>query len=177
MEIYRIPRREVPVRIRVDDGRTLDGTLFTAATVSGRRPEDVLQHLNEMGEDFVPLVCGPDSFLLNKAGIIWVQVTGVAAQEIAGEAGSGRQVPVRFSLAGGISVVGTLVIVMPQERSRVLDYLNAAGRFLPLFGEGTVTLVQRRFVVTVRSAEGAESASCDESEVRVASLIRMQRAP
>jgi hypothetical protein len=156
MEIYRIPRRDVSVRILVDDGRTLDGTLFTAATAGGGRAEDVLHHLNEADENFVPLLCGKDSFLLNKAGIIWVQLTGDAAQEIARDAASGRRVPVRFSLAGGISVVGTLVIVMPPERSRVVDCLNASGRFLPVFGEGTVTLVQRRFVVTVRSGEGAE---------------------
>jgi hypothetical protein len=156
MEIYRIPRREVPVRILLDDGRTLDGTFFTAEPGVGGRPDDVLQHLNDRTEDFVPLVCGSDSFLLNKAGIIWAQVSGVAAQEIAVEAGPGRKVPVRFSLAGGVSVVGTLAFVMPAERSRVLDYLNAAGRFLPLFGDGAVTLVQRRFVVTVRSAEGTE---------------------
>ncbi len=151
MEIYRIPRREVSVRILVDDGRTLDGTLFTAETGAAGRPEDLLQHLNVPDEDFVPLLCGEDSFLLNKAGIIWIQVTGSAAAEIADDAGSGQKIPVRISLAGGISVVGTLVVVMPLERSRVLDYLNASRRFLPLFGEGIVTLVQRRFVVTVRS--------------------------
>jgi len=155
MEIYRIPRREVAVRALLDDGRTLDGTLFTAETGAAGRPEDLLQHLNEPDEDFVPLRCGEDSFLLNKAGIIWVQLTGSAAAEIADQSESGQRVPVRLSLAGGISVVGTLVVVMPLERSRVVDYLNASGRFLPLFGEGAVTLVQRRFVVTVRNGEGA----------------------
>jgi hypothetical protein len=49
--------------------------------------------------------------------------------------------------------VGTLAIVMPPERNRVVDYMNAAGRFVPLFGDGTATLVQRGFVVTVRSAD------------------------
>jgi len=156
MEIYRIPRREVPVRILVDDGRTLDGTLFTAETGAAGRPETLLQHLNEPDEDFVPLLCGADSILVNKAGVLWVQLTGSAAEEIADDAGSGERIPVRLSLAGGISVVGTLVVVMPLERSRVVDYLNASGRFLPLFGEGTVTLVQRRFVVTVRTGEGAD---------------------
>jgi len=156
MDIYRIPRREIPVRILLDDGRTLDGTLFTSETGPGGHPEDVLHHLNETSEDFVPLLCGRDSFLLNKAGIIWVQVAGTPAQEMTDESVAARHVPARLSLAGGISVVGTLAIAMPPERSRVVDYLNAVGKFVPLLGEGTVTLVQRRFVVTVRSGEGAE---------------------
>src|SRR5262245_9132561 len=113
MEIYRIPRREVSVRILVDDGRTLDGTLFTAEAGTNGRPEDVLHHLNDTEKGFVPLLCGADSFLLNKAGIIWAQVSGAAAEEIEADAGSGRHVPVRLTLAGGLSVVGKFVIVMP----------------------------------------------------------------
>jgi hypothetical protein len=115
-----------------------------------------LHHLNDVGDDFVPLVCGRDSFLLNKAGIIWVQVAGGPAREIGADTASAQRISARVTLAGGVSVVGTLAIVMPPERSRAVDYLNAAGRFLPLFGEDGVTLVQRRFVVTVRSAEDAE---------------------
>jgi hypothetical protein len=156
METYRVPCREVPVRILVDDGRTLDGKLFTAETGAGGRPEDVLTHLNDSGEDFVPVLCGADSLLLSKRRIISVQLTGPPAMELADEIGPGQRVPVRVSLAGGITVVGTLIVVMPLERSRVLDYLNASGRFLPLFGEGTVTLVHRRYVVTVTNGERSE---------------------
>ena len=156
MDIYRIPRREAPVRILLDDGRALDGNLSTAETGPGGRPEDVLHYLNGTDEGFVPLLCGSDSLLLNKAGIVWVQLTGALAREIADDAVDARHVPARVSLAGGLTVFGTLAIAMPPERSRVLDYLNAAGRFLPLLGDGTVTLVQCRFVVTVRSGTGAE---------------------
>jgi hypothetical protein len=92
--------------------------------------------------------------LLNKAGIIWVQLTGATAAEV-GDVDAGRPAPVRFTLAGGLSLVGTLSIVMPPERARVIDYMNAAGRFVPLFGDGLVTLVRRSFVVSVRSAESA----------------------
>jgi hypothetical protein len=158
MEIYRVPRREVPVRILVDDGRTLEGALFTAESGANGYPEDVLHHLNHADEEFVPLLCGDESFLLNKAGIIWVQVTGDAAAEIVDGVGAGQAIPVRFSLAGGISVVGTLVIVMPVEKSRALDYLNASPKFVPLFGDDSATLVQRRFVVTVRTGERPEGA-------------------
>lgn len=157
-EIYRIPRCEVPVRILVDDGRTLDGMLFTANAGAAGRTAGVLQHLNEPDEEFVPMLCGEDSFLLNKAGIVWVQVTGSAAAELVDEAGFAQHVSVHVSLSGGGRIVGTLAIIMPLERSRTVDYLNASGRFLPVFGNGTVTLVQRRSVVTVRSGEGAERA-------------------
>lgn len=153
MEIYRVPRHEVSVRILLDDGRALDGTMFTAETGPTGGPEDVLTHLNDASEEFVPLAHGEDRFLLNKAGIIWVQISGEAAAQLAPVEEGVQRVLVRMSLAGGLSLVGVLAIVMPPERSRVLDYMNAAGRFLPLFGEGTVTLVQRGFVVSVRSAE------------------------
>jgi len=154
VEIYRVPKRELDVRILLDDGRTLDGSLFAAMTGGSEGPEDALHFLNTNSEDFIPLVCGKDSFLLNKAGIIWVQVAGEEAREIAESNRTGRPVPVRLTLTGGLSAVGTLSIVMPPERNRVVDYMNAAGRFLPLFGDGVATLVQRGFVVSVRSAEG-----------------------
>lgn len=156
MELYRIPRREVEVRILLDDGRTLDGALFTAESATGGRAESTLHLLNGGDVEFVPLVSGKDSFLLGKAGVMWVQLTGEPARELAREAEDGRRVPVRLTLAGGVSVIGAMMVVMPPERSRVVDYLNAAGRFVPLFGEGIVTLVQRRYIVTVRSGEGGE---------------------
>lgn len=156
MEIYRIPRREVEVRILLDDGRILDAALFTAENAAGSRAENVLHLLNGGNVEFFPLVSGNDSFLLSKAGVIWVQLTGDAAREIARESEAGHEVPVRLTLAGGMTLVGSLMILMPPERSRVVDYLNAASRFLPLFGEGIVTLVQRRFVVSVRSSEDGE---------------------
>lgn len=155
MDIYRVPRREIPVRVLLDDGRTLDGTMFTHESGPGGRPQDALDHLNESDGEFVPLLCGRDSFLVNKTGVIWVELTGEPAQELASNAAAAQHVPARVRIAGGASVEGTLAIEMPPERSRVLDYLNAAGRFVALFREGAVTLVQRRFIVSVRSGEGA----------------------
>ena len=156
MDLYRIPRREVEASILLDDGRALDGALFTAESSIGGGAEDVLHLLNGSDVEFIPLLTGKDSFLLGKSGIVWVQLTGEPAGEIAREAEGGRRVPVRLSLAGGLNVVGTLMVAMPPERSRIVDYLNAPGRFMPLFNDGSVTLVQRRFIVTVRSLEGVE---------------------
>lgn len=151
MEIFRVPRRRVRARILLDDGRTVDGDLYTAAAVTEGRPETVVHHLNDPTEEFLPLACGEDRFLLNKAGIVYAQILADPSEMGEAELEAARAVAVRLSLAGGMALLGTFRMVMPPERSRVLDYLNAAPRFLPLWGEGQVTLVQRSFVVSVRS--------------------------
>ena len=150
MNEFRVPKLEQEVRIRLDDGRVLDGRLFLSPTGPEGRPETVLDHLNDPQQEFLPLACGDDRFLINKTGIITVTVTHADDEpERAGE----HRVAVRLSLAGGTHLIGTLAIVARPERSRVLDFLNAAPRFLSLEGEGHVTLVHKRYVVTVRASQ------------------------
>lgn len=151
MDMFHVPRREAPARILLDDGRTLEGQLYLAPAGHDGRPETVWERLNDTSEEFVPVACGPDRFLLNKSGIITVSVAdGPDAMHDDGENGA-KQAAVRVSLAGGIGLIGRLHIAMPIERSRVLDYLNAAPRFLPLHSPAGITLIHRKFIVSVRS--------------------------
>ncbi len=154
MEIYRVPKLETRVRILLDDGRTLDGVLFTSVTGPLGGPETILERLADPAEEFLPLACGDDRLLLNKTGIILVQCPAEALGAAVGEQGA-KEAAVRVSLAGGTSLLGRLSMRMPPERARVLDYLNAAPRFVPLFGERDVTLIQKHFIVTVRSGESS----------------------
>jgi hypothetical protein len=148
---YQVPRREVGATVVLDDGRTLECTLFTAVSSPEGGPQRVLERLNDSEEEFVPVSCDDDRFLVSKPGIVTVQITQQDEME-AMQSDAGREVPVRVCLAGGISLVGRFRIVMPPERSRVIDYLNEASRFLPLYGEDRVTLVQRSYIVTVHSS-------------------------
>jgi hypothetical protein len=150
MDIFQVPRREAPARILLDDGRTLEGQLYLAPAGHDGRPETVSERLNDPSEEFVPVACGSDRFLLNKSGIITVTVAD-GPDAVHDEENGAREAPVRVSLAGGLGLLGRLRIAMPVERSRVLDYLNAAPRFLPLRSGEAVTLVHRRFIVSVRS--------------------------
>jgi hypothetical protein len=152
MDLYKVPKTETEVRILLDDGRTIDGSIFTSVTGPHGGPETILERLTDASEEFVPLACGADRLLLNKSGIILLQcpLDALASADLGQGA---KEVPVRISLAGGTSLVGRLAIRMPPERARVLDYLNSAPRFVPLLGEQQITLVQKHFIVTVRSAE------------------------
>jgi hypothetical protein len=148
---YQVPRREVGATVVLDDGRTLECKLFTAVASPEGGPQRVLERLNDSDEEFVPVACDDDRFLVSKPGIVTVQISD-SDELTAMETDAGREVPVRLCLAGGISLVGRFRVVMPPERARVIDYLNEAARFVPLFGEDRVTLVQRSYIVTVHSA-------------------------
>jgi len=154
MDLFRVPRRETPVRLLLDDARVLDGGLFTALTGPDGLPGRVVDRLNDPTEEFVALRSEQERFLVNKSGIVTVRLEGDPEEILGPEAATGRHVPVRLSLAGGTALVGRLVVVMPSDRSRVIDYLNAIPRFFPLVGEKVVTLVQKSFVVSVRDLEG-----------------------
>jgi hypothetical protein len=156
MDRFRVPRREQPVRFVLDDGRTVDAEMFAAVTGPDGLPGRVLDRLNDASEEFLPVRAGSDRFLLAKSGIVAVEVEGSPSEVTGLEPGAGHPVAVRVGLAGGTGLVGRLLLAMPPERSRVVDFLNAAGRFFPLFGERRATLVQTRFVVSVREIDAGD---------------------
>ena len=149
MEIFRVPKREVPVRVSMDNGQTLDGILFVATVGTDGRLGRVLDRLNDTEEEFLPLACGEDHLLLNKSGVMMVEEPEEKDQ-LDSDAGA-EEMPVRVTLIGGTNLVGRLRMRMPPERARVLDYLNAAPRFIALFGENGATLIQRSYIMYVRT--------------------------
>lgn len=157
METYRVPRREVPVRILCDSGIALEGHLFTPALGRDGRPGRVLDLLNDAEHDFLPLRAEEDRLLLGKAGVIHVAVeAGHGELETLVDAG-GEKVGVRLTLVGGHVLVGRLMIDAPPPRARVLDYLNEAPRFVPLLSDERVTLVQKGCITSVRNLQDDRS--------------------
>ncbi len=153
METYRVPRREVPVRILCDSGIVLEGHLFAPAQGRDGRPGRVLDLLNDTGQDFLPLRSDEDRLLLGKAGVIHVAVDAGHGELETLLATGGDRIGVRLTLVGGHVLVGQLLIDMPPPRARVLDYLNEAPRFIPLLADDRVTLVQKGCVTSVRNLQ------------------------
>jgi hypothetical protein len=57
--------------------------------------------------------------------------------------------PVRVDLIGGEPLAGELLYSAPAESTRLVDYLNAPGRFLRLWSKETLYLINKAFVLRV----------------------------
>ena len=151
MKEFQVPTRRVPTRVLLDDGRVLECVMYASEAAPSGHAQTLQERLNDSAEEFVPVSSGDDRFLLNKSGMVTVELLEPEGEIELLDLPSGHQVPVRLSLTGGLSMLGTFHVVMPPERSRVLDYVNSAPRFVAVLGDNKLTLIQRSYIVSVRS--------------------------
>lgn len=156
MKMFRTPRRVVPVRVLLDDGRQLDGGLYAPGARADGTPGRLVDRLNDDTEEFLPLA-GRYETLLNKACIISIELAKGAEQSEGIENAVAREQQVNIALIGGTTVSGWIRFLMPEERGRLLDYLNAAPRFVPIICDNRVTLIHRRFIVSVEELTGVSA--------------------
>ncbi|MFQ5756220.1 MAG: hypothetical protein ACE5H7_09005 [Acidiferrobacterales bacterium] len=156
MEIFRTPQRMVPVRVLLADGQKLEGGFYAPATGLDGNPGRLLDRLNDASEEFLPLA-GRYETLLNKSWIVTVELASGQQQTEGIESDFAREQKVRIVLAHGDTVEGWVRYLMPEERTRLLDYLNEAPSFIPVIGEQRVTLVHRRFVQSIQELTGVSA--------------------
>ncbi len=150
MTSFRVPQRRVEARIRLGDGRQLQGTLFTAEAGPGGAPGRLADRLNDAQERFFPFVADGVGRLLNKSGVVLVVLgAGAGEAELPAEVAD-REVAVRLTLRSGEEIQGHLPYTMPPERGRLLDYLNSASRFVPIRVGEELCLVNLRYVVDLQ---------------------------
>ena len=93
----------------------------------------------------------------NKDALLWI---GVPLAPFGSKAAGEEELfefqrPVRVDLIGGEPLSGELLYSAPEESTRLVDYLNAPGRFLRLWAKETLYLINKAFVLRV--VEIAES--------------------
>jgi hypothetical protein len=142
MNELRVPMVAVPADVLCADGRRLSGTIFVPAAASHHdgptRPEE---WINDGRAFFALLPEGAEvPVILNKEQLVTVTVP--TESDLVSDVL--REVEIE---AGGERFVGTLHVDMPENQQRVLDYLNLAPAFVPLFAGSQVHLVHKRHVV------------------------------
>jgi hypothetical protein len=147
----RVPTVALPAEVVTVDGRTATGRIFVPASAHNHdgamRAEE---WMNEAGS-FFPFLAddaeGP--VLLNRHEVL---VLTVPAHADAGGVleGSGPHEAEVVVDCRGRRLSGTVVIDMPEEHRRVLDYLNRPGRFLTLRDGARHHLVQKDRITRVK---------------------------
>ena len=151
MKIFQVPQKKLTARVRMKGDRDLDGVFYYAAAGPGGGEGRLTDRLNDADERFLPLAQEGRGCLLNKEWILIVTCdAGLAPPEEAAE----HHIAVQIHLADGTDLEGRLHFTMPPGRERLLDFINAAPRFIPVYGDGVAHLVNRDAITSI---EGNES--------------------
>lgn len=141
----RLPTVAVPVRLAMVGATPVDADLFVPDVTRQSRGtliDDVAAMLDEP-EGWLPARRGTEVRLVAKHAIAWIAMTrrdpDRDAHDFSSEEPSevtklyDQQFPVEVELASGARVRGTLLDSAPADRSRVIDHLNTARRFVRLW--------------------------------------------
>jgi hypothetical protein len=141
MDELKVPTVPVPAQILCADGSRLSGTVFLPPGASHHagpsRPEEWIND----GSPFFPFLPadGSVAVILNKRLVVAVTVAATPGMILDVE----REVQVE---AAGEKLAGILHIDLPENHQRVLDYLNLAPDFVPLYSGQSLHLLNKRHV-------------------------------
>ena len=152
-EDLRIPTVAIAAEVLLQSGEKLAGQVFLpllASRHSGRpRPDE---WVNQPTGFFPFLPEGrPHAVILNKdtVQIISMDLSPELSVE---DASTGFTSRVALRLGEKV-LEGTLLIDMPAERTRVLDYLNHGEHFIPLWGTDAYHLVRKSCITMITEKE------------------------
>jgi hypothetical protein len=155
MKVFQVPQREVQVEVLLSGGERLNGTLYAPQAGPSGGPGRLSDRLNDGEERFLPLVADEGAHLVSKSRVMAIHLPPGEEDLEFEEGDQAKECSVELYLEGGVVLTGSLKYIMPVERLRIIDYLNAAPEFIPLLDNGRVVLVSRRFLVRIRDLEGA----------------------
>ena len=151
VEIFRVPHREVKVRVKLVGGQELTGIMYVPTIGISGGPGRLLDRLNDESDTFVPLTVGERTHLLQRAQILLVRVEDDEEDRIEAaieeqESLYSLEVRVRLQLTSGEKIAGALGYLRPMGQERLLDYLNSERRFIALHVDRLIYLNKSQIV-------------------------------
>ena len=158
MEDFAVPKREVNVRVLLEDGRDLSGLMYVPAIGPDGGPGQLIDQLNQEANDFLVLRESQKAHVIREALILTVAVLEDSVEErveqqIEDSVG-GRHLLVKLHLTSGAEILGNLSYVQPLERERLQDFLNTRPRFVPLRVHKKLVYVNRLQIVSAVALRG-----------------------
>jgi len=150
MDQFRVPQRKIAVSLTLAGGAQFAGELFVPTAGRGGTPGRLGDRLNDESERFLPVASESGGLLVGKRSIVTIRLGVDDAGRENHEEEHDREVRVLVGLEGGLTAEGRVAYTLPPERSRLLDFFNAAPRFIALLDSEGATLINTDRIVEVR---------------------------
>lgn len=152
MDDLRVPKRRVSVEVVLPGGATRRVALFLSGSAAGHGGPETVSDLLNGGDDFIPAFDEDAAAMafLHRQAVAVARLPAADEPDPAGQATIPTEHEVEVALADGSRLRGFVSFVLPPERARLVDFLNAdRGRFFRLAEAGGVALVSRAHVASV----------------------------
>lgn len=157
----RLPTKVIPVRLALVGGLPASAELFIADVPRRGRGHLFDDLATQLGSEtsFIPVRWSNRVRLLGKQAVAWIAVhlgdpDGLPSTDFSVEPSEeltlyDREHRVEIELVHGTKLIGTLLDSSPVDRTRVIDHLNRAGRFVRLWTTDEHFLINTAQVVAV----------------------------
>jgi hypothetical protein len=146
MSEYQVEKQKVSVSIELVDGQTREGIIFLSPFSSHHSGPQTLLDLMSEEEPFVPFVGSDGKFLLiNKVQISHLKYQKEEDDKL--ELGTPLDVSVTFTNSRQLS--GTVVMEVPEGKSRLLDFMNSNRDFFGLVCEDGDYVVNPNIIIEI----------------------------
>ncbi|MBX3145839.1 MAG: hypothetical protein KF785_03660 [Gemmatimonadales bacterium] len=133
--------------VHLTDRRVLTGSIhlqMIARHHSGPETTDDLLNRDEMF--YVLILDEGQPVFVAKRHTLYLELPPQPAIEDPDRASAARRLELEIELADGTLLEGMVMIELPPDRLRALDFLNAAPTFFPLWTEDAVRIVNRNHI-------------------------------
>lgn len=154
---FKVPTLALSAEATLADGRRFRGRIFLPTTAHDHAGSMRAEEWMNDGIDFFPFLLDDAAapVLLNKREVVALTVPASADRDTTLDAVSPPQRRLALE-CGGRRFEGTIVIDMPENHRRVLDYLNRPGAFLTLReGERHHLVAKSRITRVTETREGS----------------------
>jgi hypothetical protein len=147
----KIPKLKRKARIYGTEGFEREVSFFVRPVAQGHSGRELIVDVLNSVATFIPLEdCEAGEFILvNKTKLLYLEL---AERDLLPETMIALEVSVEVFLADGKTISGSFFVEMPEERSRLSDYLNFSPQFIYLCREKNDIIINKSAVVSVRNA-------------------------
>jgi hypothetical protein len=143
----RIAKTTRKVQVTLLDGRQLSGELFLSLYGAHHAGQQLGELLNG-GEEFIPFKTAAAVFILNIAQILMVKTE--AKEELNELMTLGKRYSIQVVTPHHPLLQAEVYVNLPEETSRVCDWLNHPVEFLCLFLADDIVYLNRKQIISVQ---------------------------